>query len=84
MHIAYSILEKLYIQKIPYKTVEMESGLNHRVFEYTRKNAIKEIQRLYESELTNAQIVRCSEMVKRNNRRKTGKGESYEQLSIFD
>lgn len=38
-------------------------GLNHRIFEEKRKQAIEEIQRLYESDLTNAQIVR----MRRNN-----------------
>lgn len=28
---AYEIVDKLYIQRIPYKAVEAESGLNHRI-----------------------------------------------------
>lgn len=53
----------IYVKGDLYRQVEEEMGLNHRIFEEKRKQAIEEIQRLYESDLTNAQIVR----MRRNN-----------------
>lgn len=81
-NVAYEIVDKLYIKKIPYKAVEMESGLNHRIFEQKRKLAIKEIQRLYESNLSDMQIVKYAN---KHNKKKSRKNEeSYEQMSIMD
>ena len=59
----YNIIYRLYVKGDLYRQVEEEMGLNHRIFEEKRKQAIEEIQRLYESDLTNAQIVR----MRRNN-----------------
>ena len=79
---AYKILNELYVKKMPYKTVESESGLNHRTFEQRRKQAIGGIQKLYNSYLTNAQIVKCSRLGKEQKIRDTTG--QYEQMSILD
>lgn len=79
----YDILDRLYVQKLPYKAVEQESGLNHRIFESKRKYAIEQIQLLYESDLTNAQILHYSEQQVRKKKSQT-KRHGYEQLSMFD
>ena len=59
-------------------------GLNHRIFEEKRKQAIDEIQRLYESDLTNAQIVRMRRNNITNERKKKEKKEEYEQITLSD
>ena len=40
----YEILQKLYVEKHPYKEVELDSGISHRAFERNRKHAIELIQ----------------------------------------
>lgn len=79
---AYEIVDKLYIKKIPYKAVEAESGLNHRIFEEKRKLAIKEIQRLYESDRSDMQIVRYSNQ--RSHKKKQTVVEVDGQMSMMD
>ena len=76
---AYEIVDKLYIQRIPYKA---ESGLNHRIFEEKRKLAIKEIQRLYESDQSDMQIVRYSNQ--RSHKKKRTVVEDDGQMSMMD
>lgn len=53
----YNIINRIYVKGELYKSVEKDSGLNHRVFEERRKQAILDIQQLYESDLSNKQIV---------------------------
>lgn len=54
-------IERLYVQKVSYKTVEMESGYSHSRFEAIRSSALKHIQKLYESRLSNVQILKHTE-----------------------
>lgn len=51
-------IERLYVNKEPYKTVEMESGYSHSRFESIRASALKHIQKLYASPLSNVQILK--------------------------
>lgn len=55
---AYTILRKLYVDNELYATVEHDSGLSHKTFEYRRKQAIKDIIRLWKGTLTNEEIMR--------------------------
>lgn len=54
----YEYLEQLYVKNRPYKSVEAESGVSHGTFEKTRKRAIKRVLQLYESEMSNMQIIK--------------------------
>ena len=74
----YNIIYRLY------EKGEEEMGLNHRIFEEKRKQAIEEIQRLYESDLTNAQIVRMRRNNITNERKKKEKKDEYEQITLSD
>lgn len=80
----HDIIDRLYVKGELYRTVEQDIGLNHRIFEETRKQAIRDIQRLYESDLTNEQIVHLQKettLVKKGkNKRKT----EYQQMSLTD
>lgn len=62
----YEILYQLYVLKKLYRETEKETGLNHRIFEETRKRGIQNILKMYQSEVTNLEIIR---------QRKTGKQE---------
>lgn len=82
----HDIIDRLYVKGELYRTVEQDIGLNHRVFEETRKQAIRDIQRLYESDLTNAQIVhiRKENVSGKTERRKVEKEYQYEQMTLND
>ena len=80
----YNIIYRLYVKGDLYRQVEEEMGLNHRIFEEKRKQAIEEIQRLYESDLTNAQIVRMRRNNITNERKKKEKKDEYEQITLSD
>ena len=54
----HEIVEKLYIQGLTYKAAELETNLNHRVFEEKRGTALKLIIKLYESGLNNADLIK--------------------------
>ncbi|WP_278889663.1 hypothetical protein [[Ruminococcus] lactaris] len=78
----YNIIYQLYVQGKLYKAVEEETGLNHRRFEEKRKQAIRDIQQLYESDLTNAQIVSRHKKII-NKEIKPG-NEEYQQMTLTD
>lgn len=80
----YEIITRIYVQNEKYKTVEMESGLSHRVFEQKRQQAIRDIQKLYESELTNHQIIELQKKHNHNTkkRKKVSNDTQYEQLKF--
>ena len=76
----HDIIDRLYVKGELYRTVEQDIGLNHRIFEETRKQAIRDIQRLYESDLTNEQIVHLQKETALVKKRKT----EYQQMSLTD
>lgn len=78
---SFSILERLYVKKEPYKTVEMESGLSHKTFETRRQAAINTVRQLYESDLTNDQIIRTKH---RGRQKHTKRADVFEQLSFLN
>ena len=78
----FNIIYQLYVQGKLYKAVEEETGLNHRRFEEKRKQAIRDIQQLYESDLTNAQIVSRHKKII-NKEIKPG-NEEYQQMTLTD
>ena len=78
----YNIIYQLYVQGKLYKAVEEETGLNHRRFEEKRRQAIRDIQQLYESDLTNAQIVSRHKKII-NKEIKPG-NEEYQQMTLTD
>ena len=78
----YNIIYQLYVQGKLDKAVEEETGLNHRRFEEKRKQAIRDIQQLYESDLTNAQIVSRHKKII-NKEIKPG-NEEYQQMTLTD
>lgn len=80
----YNIIDSIYVKGELYRSVEKELGLNHRVFEEKRKQAIRDIQQLYESDLSNEQIVnlRKKNAFTRRQRRKNEAG--YQQISFQD
>lgn len=56
----YILLDCLYVQKLPYKAVQEDSHVSHRTFEKVRMQALKKILRMYESEISNLQIINLS------------------------
>ena len=80
----YEIINRLYVKGELYKSAETEMGLNHRIFEEKRKQAIRDIQQLYESNLTNEQIVHFQKnttfVKKENDKSKV----EYQQMSLTD
>ena len=67
-----------------YKSVEKDSGLNHRVFEERRKQAILDIQQLYESDLSNKQIVNLRKDNTFSREKKEKGKKEYQQISLAD
>ena len=55
--VEYRIINRIYVKGELYKTVEEDFGLNHRIFEQKRQQAIQIIQNVYKSDLSNEQIV---------------------------
>ena len=53
-------LQKLYVEGHAYKDVERESGLSHKSFETIRAKGVKRIIQLYESEMSNQEIIEQS------------------------
>lgn len=66
----YKILSGLYEKRLLYKEVEENSGMNHRQFEKVRKRGLERIRELYESNLTNIEIIQLKQM-------------EYTQLNLF-
>jgi len=80
----YDIINRLYVKGELYKSVESDLGLNHRVFEEKRKQAILDIQQLYESDLSNNQIVNLRKenaFIKKKEERNKAE---YQQMSLTD
>lgn len=75
----YLYLDRLYVQHTPYKIVESESGVSHKTFERTRAGAVNRIITLYNSDLSNQEIIRQS---KRKQRKKKKKEISYKQIEL--
>mgnify|MGYP003191678761 FL=1 len=50
-------LEEIYVFNNLYRYVEQTSGVSHRKFEETRSQAMKELIRLYQSDLSNKEII---------------------------
>ena len=73
------VLDRLYVQHTPYKIVESESGVSHKTFERTRAGAVNRIITLYNSDLSNQEIIRQS---KRKQRKKKKKEISYKQIEL--
>lgn len=61
----YLYLDRLYVQHTPYKIVESESGVSHKTFERTRAGAVNRIITLYNSDLSNQEIIRQSKRKER-------------------
>ena len=82
----HDIIDRLYVKGELYKSVEQDMGLNHRIFEGKRKQAIRDIQKLYESDLSNAQII-CIQKENacgKKGKRKVEQEYQYEQMSLND
>lgn len=81
-------LERLYVEGEPYKAVEMASGVSHKTFEQARGAAIREILRMYESDLGNVEIIAQGGMNRKMRSRKKkrdkdkNKGKAYKQMEL--
>lgn len=77
----HDYLKYLYVKGYPYKAVEQESGVSHKTFEKTRQDAIKQIQRLCESDLNNIEIINLSrpQGIKKANKKQKSE---YEQMTL--
>lgn len=53
----YTCLQQLYVQRKPYKLVEKDSGMSHATFERRRRQAIKKIITMYESDYSNQELI---------------------------
>lgn len=76
----YGILNALYVHNRLYSDVESCSGLSHRIFEEKRKEGIRQIIRLFESD-SNISVMllmkeREKEQKKQNKKRQAGKAKS--------
>ncbi len=80
----YEIINRLYVKGELYKSAEKEMGLNHRAFEWSRKQAIRDIQRLYESDMTNEQIVHLQGDTTPAKEKKDKSIAEYQQMSLTD
>lgn len=80
----YNIINRIYVKGELYKSVEKDSGLNHRVFEERRKQAILDIQQLYESDLSNKQIVNLRKDNTFSREKKEKGKKEYQQISLAD
>lgn len=81
---AYDIITDLYVNGEPYKAVEAEHCCSHRKFEFIRKSALTHILKLYESDLSNPQIVSYIYSLPKRTNEKESKEEadSYTQLKL--
>lgn len=77
----YTYIERLYVKKEAYKIVEQESGYSHKTFESIRSNGLKQIKKLYESTMSNVQILKNTEE-QRNHRKQNEHNNDFEQLSL--
>ena len=73
-------IKELYVEKQPYKAVEKNSGYTHKNFETIRANAIKDIQHLYHSKLSNRAIITFRQYEKRK-QEQSSKGK-YKQIQM--
>ena len=83
----YEIISRLYFNNEKYKVVEMESGLSHRIFEQKRQQAIRDIQRLYESDLTNRQILEMQKIHMydhkfQRRKKESNNNDAYQQMEL--
>lgn len=81
---AYDILHGLYVEKRLYHDVEESMGLNHRIFESTRKAAMKDLIFLYQSPFSNIDIINMGIEKETGKLRKpvARKRENYEQITL--
>lgn len=79
----YIFLEKLYVQGMPYKTVEMESGVSHKTFETYRRSGMRKILKMYQSDFTNLEIAARSRPASEEAKTQEEGGEKrYVQLKL--
>lgn len=83
----YEIISRIYNKNEKYKVVEMESGLSHRIFEKKRQQAIRDIQRLYESDLTNRQILEMQKIHMydqkfQKRKKESNNNDAYQQMEL--
>ncbi len=78
---AHEIIRELYVKKRLYKDVETSMGLNHRIFEESRKAAVQKIWQMYKSQLSNQDIIGMGVLHKEENDRNE-KELPYEQLKL--
>lgn len=78
---AHEILKGLYVDNRLYHDVEEEIGLNHRIFEETREAAIETIIRLYQSSLSNVDIINL-EISHGVKKRKSKRESQYQQMEL--
>ena len=77
----YEILQKLYVEKHPYKEVELDSGISHRAFERNRKHAIELIQNAYESKWKKEKLLVYAKNEKEHRQQKIEE-EPYQQIDL--
>ena len=77
----YEILQKLYVEKHPYKEVELDSGISHRAFERNRKHAIELIQNAYESKWKKENLLVYAKNEKEHRQQKIEE-EPYQQMDL--
>lgn len=82
---AYEIIEKLYVQNMPYKVVEAEYNKGHRSFEELRQQALEDILQMYNSNASNSNLTRiAAHESKARKVKKKIRQEKNEQLTLFD
>lgn len=77
---AYEILRQMYVEKKLYSTVEKNMGINHRIFEETRKAAVGQILKLYNSPLSNRDIIKLGKQQEVTKRKSSPT--DYEQMTL--
>lgn len=72
-------LQQLYVERIPYKAVELASGVSHKTFETARRRGVRKILQMYNSKFSNREIIsRGAAPKKAQPKEKAG----YEQLRL--
>lgn len=78
----FAFLDRLYVQQVPYKAVQAESGVSHRTFEKIRSSGLKKVRQMYESEISNLQIINLSGRKTEKAHLQKEKKCGYEQLRL--
>lgn len=80
----YKVLRRLFVERQPWKTVEIECGMSSGSLQRIQKRALQKIIDMYNSPYSITEINSRSESYKKERERECEDGGSYQQLSLFE